>query len=59
MDNSGGRPENQNSKRNVDSKDWTHKASDGNKDSTGNWTNELSFYVLAKNLFTLVYVLKH
>jgi hypothetical protein len=59
MGNSGGRPENQNSKRNVDNEDWTRKGSDGNKDSTGNWTNEHSCYILAKNLSTLVYVLKH
>jgi hypothetical protein len=42
--------ENQNADRNTDNKDCAHEVSDGNEDSTGNWTRGHLHYSLAKSL---------
>jgi hypothetical protein len=44
--------EDQSAIRNVDSKDYAHKDSDGNEDSTGNWIYGHLCYIVTNNLPT-------
>jgi hypothetical protein len=45
-----GSSEGWNTDRNVNSEDWAHEVSGGNKDSIVNWTRAHSCYIEAKNL---------
>lgn len=42
--------EDQNGDRKEENKGQVYKVSDGNEDSTGNWTRSHMCYILAKNL---------
>jgi hypothetical protein len=52
MCNSGGSSEDQNASRNMESKNFAHEVSYGNKDSIGYWTRRYVCYILAKILCT-------
>jgi hypothetical protein len=53
MNNSSGSSEEYNADRNMDNIYCAHGVSDGNEDSTENWSKDSSFYIPAKNLFTV------